>query len=360
MPEENACNILPENALVQVSSSKPERKPPSSALVVQDGQVILPETRCVAPDGQEFEEVLTEVIPQDELPELLNALHAQRPSYSLMQKGCFLAGFLLLALLACWLFPRFPKLTETQGTVIEMPSSAKVSSRFTPLLKDAEKYYGKSQYNDVIKMLKPAMQKIMEDEKIFRDNKRIPFLFFDSCIKGLYPLTNRRQNWLALACQYAPDNLEWQIFKAYSQWMPYQNCYTNGNLIRKEFPNSKMALTYCQNGLSQNTMNTLDKMECQVLVTIWLLDGARAVPEDNIGVKAREKAYKLAARHEYDLAFIEIQLSIVKHLRQRRFLRYYFNGKMHNTISWKEEDELKKAITDLEAKMNRLDKKEAP
>ena len=129
----DALAVVQENTPVRVSSA------PSKELVVRDGQVILPETRCVAPADKEFEElVLTHAIPRDELPELLDALHGKRSAYSPVMKLLFLVGFAVIGVLVYFFRPRPPELIDSSSVlVIDTQTPSKVSKEFSALLKQA-------------------------------------------------------------------------------------------------------------------------------------------------------------------------------------------------------------------------------
>ena len=90
MPQDTHDDRQPEAECLPVP--RKEAQPAASALIVREGQVILPETNEICPDDKAFEAVYATILSQEELPELLNALHARRPAYSLLQKGCFLVG----------------------------------------------------------------------------------------------------------------------------------------------------------------------------------------------------------------------------------------------------------------------------
>ncbi|MBO4513941.1 MAG: hypothetical protein J5746_14385, partial [Victivallales bacterium] len=352
---------------------------PSRELVVRDGQVILPETQSIAPTDKEFEGVLVRAIPNDELPELLDALHGKRPAYSPVLKLLFLVGFAVIGALAFFFRPRTPELIDSSTTlVIDTQTPSKVSSDYSALLKQANAAYESGRYAETIKIISPKMEEILKDQEVFRANARLVSIFFSAHEKNGFPRNAPGfDEWIDKACKYDPDNLEWQIYNVCLLWQPFQNIHKSEyrlnailNNERHSFNLAKACLTGqrqidrirrlnankpAESRLTENTVTTLDMIECQVLIAKWRIDGGKMLPDDkdDPGVEFREKAYSLASRHENDIPFLDIQLYIAEKVLDGLVSvlhgQYYFNGETH----WKLEP-LETTIREIKVKKAKL------
>ncbi len=368
-----ALAVVQENTPVRVSSV------PSTELVVRDGQVILPETKCVAPADKEFEAVvLSHAISRDELPELLDALHGRRPAYSPALKLLFLVGFAVIGTVVYLFRPHPPKLIDSSSTVvIDTQTPSKVSKEFSALLKQAETTYENGRFAETIKIITPKMDEIMKDQESFQANARLASILFSAHEKNGFPKNAPGfDQWIDKACKYDPDNLEWQIYSVCLLWQPYQNIhkseYRLNAILKNEQAPVKLANTCVTtqrqidnirrlNGnkpdgsrLTQNTVTTLDMIECQVLIAKWRIVGGKTLPDDkdDPGVEFREKAYSLASKHDNDIAFLDLQLNIADTVLDHLHFwsgRYYFNGEEY----WKREG-LQKVINGIKLKKDKL------
>ena len=376
----DALAVVQENTPVRVSSA------PSKELVVRDGQVILPETRCVAPADKDFEElVLTHAIPRDELPELLDALHGKRSAYSPVMKLLFLVGFAVIGVLVYFFRPRPPELINSSSVlVIDTQTPSKVSSEFSTLLKQANEAFDKGRYAEVKEMIAPKMEELLKDKESFRANARLASLFFAAHEKTGFPKNAPGfDKWIDEACQFDPDNLEWQIYKICLNWQPFQNIHKSEYRLEAILNNERQAFNLgkaclmtqrqidrirqlnankpAESRLTENTVTTLDMVECQLLIAKWRLDGGRMLPDDkgDPGVEFREKAYLLASKHENDIAFLDVKLYIAEKVRESLTSGihgyYYFNGE----TNWKL-DPLDNAIKDIKLKKQKLSKPKQP
>ncbi len=364
-------------ALEVVQETKPVRmEPPSKELVVRDGQVILPETQCVVPADKKFEEVvLSNAIPHDELPELLDALHGRRPAYSPALRLLFLVGFAAIGGLLYFFRPHPPEvLDSTNALVIDTQTPSKVSSDFSALLKQATATYEMGRYAETIQILTPKMEEIMKDQESFRANARLASIFFSSHEKNGFPKhAPGFDEWLGKACQYDPDNLEWEIYNVCLLWQPYQNLFKSEYRLNAILNNQSHAFNLAktclitqrqidrirrlndnkpaESRLTENTVTTLDKIECQVLIAKWRIKGGKSLPDDkdDPGVEFREKAYSLAAKHENDLPFLDLRLYIAEKvlggLTSGFHGYYYFNGESYWRL-----DYLENVIKDIKLK----------
>ena len=380
MKNDDATNT-PTDALAVVQEATPVRvEAPSRELIVRDGQVILPETKCVAPADKEFEAVvLSHAIPRDELPELLDALHGRRPAYSPALKLLFLIGFAVLGTVVYLFRPHPPKLIDSSSTlVIDTQTPSKVSKEFSALLKQAETTYENGRFAETIKIISPKMEEIMKDQESFQANARLVSIFFAAHEKNGFPKNAPGfDQWLDKACKYDPDNLEWQIYSVCLLWQPYQNIHKSEyrlnailNNERHSFNLAKICLTTqrqidsirrlnankpAESRLTDNTVTTLDMIECQVLIAKWRIDGGKTLPDDkdDPGVEFREKAYSLAAKHENDISFLDIQLYIAEKVLDGMVSvlhgQYYFNGESY----WRH-DPLEAVIREIKMKKTKL------
>ncbi len=370
----DALAVVQESTPVRVSSV------PSTELVVRDGQVILPETRCVAPTDKEFEEhVLAKAIPHDELPELRDALHGRRPAYSPALKLLFLVGFAVIVALVWFFRPSKPQLTDTSIViVIDTQTPSKVSSEYSALLKQANEAFSKGRYAEVKEMIAPKMEELLKDKERFRDNSRLVSLFFSAHQKTGFPKDAPGfEKWIDDACSYDPDNLEWQIYRICLDWQPFQKIHSAEyrmyavlhnetrtyqvkmacQKINAKIDNLRMlnANKPADSQLTDSTVTTLDLIECQVLITRWRMEGGKSLPDNkgDPGVEFREKAYSLTSKHENDIAFLDLQLIIAETVLDHLSLwsgKYYFDGKEY----WKRKD-LQKVIDGIKLKKDKLD-----
>ena len=377
----NDASNTPTDALAVVQETAPVRvEVPSKELIVRDGQVILPETRCVAPADKKFEElVLAKAIPRDELPELLDALHGRRPAYTPVMKLLFLVGFIVIGALAFLFRPHLPELTDSSDVlVIETQTPSKVSSEFADLLKQANEAFGKGHYSEVKEMIAPKMEALMMNKESFRANARLASLFFSAYQKTGFPKNEPGfDQWIVDACKNDPDNLEWQIYRICKDWQPFQDIYksefrveavlnnevrarqVNMACLRAKTKIDKIRLLDAhkpaERRLTEATVTTLDLMECQVLITKWRMDGGKNLPDDvdDPGVEFREKAFSLAAKHENDITFLDLQLLIAQRVLDGLIPglpeSYYFNGEKH----WLRSD-LQDIITDIKMKKQKF------
>ena len=361
MKNDDVANT-PADALAVVPDATPVSvEAPSKELIVRDGQVILPETKCVTPISKEFEEVLAKAIPHDELLEVLEALHGRRPAYTPAMKLLFLAGFAFIGALAFLFRPHPPQLLDSSRTlVIDTQTPSKVSSDFLDLLKQANEAFIKGRYGEVIETISPQMGVIMKDKESFRVNARLVSLYFSSLQKMGFPKDAPGfDEWLDNACNYDLDNLEWQIYKICLLWQPFQNIYKAEYSLNALLNDEKQSIEVAkaciriqkqierirtlddnkpaESRLSKNTITSLDLIECQVLITMWRLDGGKTLPDDkgDPGVEFREKAYSLTTRHENDVAFLDLQLYLAQKVLDGLIPfsphRFYFNGEIHWT-----------------------------
>ena len=80
---------------------------------------------------------------------------------------------------------------------------------------------------------------------------------------------------------------------------------------------------------------TLEKLRCEILIARWLVEGYPRYPDDfgDAGVAFREEAYKIAKRHDNDIAFLEMRLEIATRILNGdhwySFNNYYFDGKKY-------------------------------
>ena len=354
---------------------------PSTELVVRDGQVILPETRCVSPHDKEFEEhVLAKAVPHDELPELLDALHGRRPAYTPVMKLLFLVSFVVVGVLAYYSRPRLPQLTDSSSVlIIDTQTPSKVSSEFSALLKEANEAYSKGRYSVVKEKIAPIMDVLLKDKESFRANARLASLFFSAHQKTGFPRKKASDidKWVGEACKFDPDNLEWQIYRICLDWQSFQNIYKDEYRVEAVLSNeirTRQVKIACHRAktkidrlrmlnankpvdsrLTESTVTTLDLIECQVMITKWRMEGGKSLPDDagDPGVEFREKAFLLAAKHENDIAFLDLQMLIAQKVLDGLIPAlpesYYFNGATH----WYRSD-LQKIINDIKQKKQKL------
>ncbi len=378
-PKDHSTDAL---AVVQETTPMRVSNVPSTELIVRDGQVLLPETRCVAPADKEFEEhVLAKAIPHDELPELLEALHGRHPAYTPAMKLLFLVGFVAIGLLVYFFRPRFPQLVDSSDVlVIDTQTSSKVSSKYSALLKQATAAYDTGRFAEVKEMLAPKMDAILMDKESFRENARLASLFFSAHQKSGFPKdVPELGKWLGMAGKYDPDNLEWSIYRICLDWQPFQKIHKAEYRVEAVLNNemrSCLVRIAClknktkiekirnlnankppENRLTDTTLTTLDLIECQVLITRWRMEGGKTLPDDvgEPGVESREQAYSLAAKHENDIAFLDLQLLIAQRVLDGLVPipffpeKYYFNGENH----WESKD-LQEIIADIKLKKQKL------
>ena len=376
----NDASNTPTDALAVVQESMPVRvEAPSRGLIVRDGQVILPETHSVIPTDKVFEGVLAKAIPRDELPEVLEALHGRRPAYTPVMKLLFLVGFVVIGALAYFFRPRFQQLTDSSTVlVIDTQTSSKVSTEYSALLKQANAAYDRGRYAETIKILSPIMEEIMKEQESFRANARLASIYFSAHERNGFPKNAPGfDEWLDKACKYDPDNLEWQIYNVCLLWHPFQNIHKSEYRLNAILNNERQAFNLvkaclmaqrqidkvrrlndnkpAESRLTGNTITTLDKIECQVLIAKWRIEGGKTLPDDkgDPGVEFREKAFSLAAKHQNEIVFLDLQQYIAEKVLDGLVSGihgyYYFNGETY----WKLEH-LEKVIENIKMKKAKL------
>ena len=330
----------------------------NASLVVVNNRVVLPKTRAVALESRKFHALLRRTVP-NVAPELIEALKARQDRPSRIQRlGLFVGLVAVFASVLC-LWPRSMPLQDTSLTYeIASLTSDTVDNEYKRLQKECKILMNQGEYTECVRRLKEPVAKIMEDPALFRDNARLLSMYLECNKKTGGPSRSEalRREMLRL-CRQAEeygDSPEWKVYGLYFQWArlkPSCDAFRRGNMAdlkkkddRQRLERNLAALdgeanrTYAilmQRPDVKEFLVTLEKLRCEILIARWLVEGYPRYPDDfgDAGVAFREEAYKIAKRHDNDVAFLEMRLEIATRILNGdhwySFNNYYFDGKKY-------------------------------
>ena len=316
-----------ENAAVAVRSADGLIRTGNEA----DCFIALPTGRMVASDSPEFEQILRKNLPPEIAPDVLMQWHGIASGTTRLQ---WIVSLLLLGVTIFFLYFFFPKtrheepVPQSEMEIVDFSRKLRSNSPYRGDYEQAYSAYKQGNYNESAQILKDDVDKIIQTSD--REANPVLFLYFDSLLK----LKNIDNGDSAAAAQlrvireYDRDNPAWAQFafeldprirrmRNYAEVRTLLRNPAYSNSLRTHLYEADYALKqlrilrtlvspakkYSKKQLLQYQEN-FDLYEVQLLLSRWLLLGTAAgkatLPDnsDDPGVQDREKALRLALKHE--------------------------------------------------------------
>lgn len=300
-------------------------------LAVAGGEIYLTASETVRPGDGKFEAVVAEVLP-DVAPSLSdNALGHSR--------GYSIAAVALILLFLCGVFTAWhllkPRPIVLTGTAIGVPEPEPrtYNGRFGAEYRKAFEQIKSDQFSAARETLKPLVDKLLDEGDPKPEDANIFYDYFRLFNRLDWDDGARRQ--LAKLIEIAPDEYRWQLF-AILNHPALARC--DGKF---RIPND-WELDFSRKGIADRIetiralrrrhtdaelARQLDLCECYLALNMWRLENHKK-RSDEIGVKARERAWEIAKKYDDNLDFIRVRIYIIEKMFDDGIRGHYtFDGR---------------------------------
>ena len=299
----------------------------SDLVRVMDGVVYLPEGKLIASDSCEFEQLLRKNLPPEISADVLAQWHGISSRTTRLQ---YLAAMLFFLGAAAFLYFFFPKTRHEelnpQGSmeIVNISGSLRSNSPYRGDYERARTAFEHGNYHDAVQILKSNVADIIRTAD--RDSDRILFLYFES-LRRINGSNAEVAAQLRVLRDSDMDNPVWAQFafeldpricrmRNYAEVRANLRNPAYRNALRTYLYEADYALKQLRilrslvnpSKFSEQQLKKyrehFDLFEVQLLLSHWLLTGTGAgrptLPDnlDDPGVDDREKALRLALKHE--------------------------------------------------------------
>lgn len=325
-------------------------------LILRDGQIILPEKNVIQAENREFLDVVRETLPQEVVPEIVEAMKEKRPSYSRFTRFLFFIA-ITGSLVACYYFwpPSGTLVNSDNGAVIETQTPKRVTAEYSDIAKNMSKEMEAGHYAAAADHLEPRLDELLASKETFTANSRLLALYLSCGLKGGLFNDKDAIKLINKALGFMPDYLEWYMYKVHYLWRKYNEIYKDYNALAASdlYFSSRKLLEICSlvnfikhksvnkpenDRLTPEELRGLDLVKCRALIALWMVEGGpKNFPDDygDPGVDRREEALAIARKYDNDEAFLKERLFIADKIKSGHWglalRRYRFNGRDYSS-----------------------------